>query len=69
MDDMDSTSDLEPDPVGPDVKKKVVRHSLAQKTHLEYLYSTGMTSCSKDKSFLVQKAAKDTGLSLDQVKV
>lgn len=49
--------------------RKIFRHSLAQKNHLQYLYSTGMKSCSKNHSVLIHQAAKDTGLSVEQVKV
>lgn len=57
------------EPETSDSKKKVIRHSIAQRTHLEYLYKSGMNSCSKDHIALVQKAAKETGLTPDQVKV
>lgn len=43
--------------------------SLAQRSHLKYMHSIGMTSCSKKQTVLIQKAAKDTGLSVKQVKV
>lgn len=51
------------------MKKKVVRYSLAQKNHLQYMYNTGMTGCSRNHSVFIHKAANDTGLTVQQVKV
>ena len=45
------------------MKKKVVRYSLAQKNHLQYMYNTGMTGCSRNHSVFIHKAANDTGLT------
>lgn len=50
-------------------KRVVVRHTLAQKAHLEAMYKTGMNSCSKGRLPLLHKAASETGLTVEQVKV
>ena len=50
-------------------KKKVVRFSLAQKTHLNSLYYSGMRSISKEHSSLIAKAAEETQLTTAQIKV
>ena len=49
-------------------KKKVV-FSLAQKTHLNSLYYSGMRSISKEHSSLIAKAAEETQLTTAQIKV
>ncbi len=52
-----------------DVKRKVVRHSKAQINCLNYYYEMGMRGCSKDDVSLIEKAAGDTHLTMDQIKV
>ena len=47
---------------------KAVKFTLAQKAHLEYMYQSGMRSTSKEHFALINKAAKDTGLTIAQVK-
>ena len=45
------------------------RFSEAQKACLNSYYLNGMTSTSKKQDLMISKAAKDTDLSVDQVKV
>ncbi len=50
-------------------KVKIHRFSLAQRAHLNSFYQTGMNSTSRSHAALVEQAAKDTGLTTEQVKV
>ncbi len=76
-DDIDFESDMDPrvdinesDKNEPSSSsRKVIRHSLAQVSHLKHMYTVGMRSCSKDNFILIKKAAKETNLTTDQVKV
>ena len=51
------------------LKKKVVRHSSEQVNRLKYYYEMGMRGCSKEDSVLIEKAASETRLTAEQVKV
>ena len=46
------------------LRPRVVRHSKAQINYLNYYYEMGMRGC-----VLIEKAASDTQLSIEQVKV
>ena len=50
-------------------KSTWARFSEAQKACLNSYYLNGMTSTSKKHDIIISKAAKDTDLSADQVKV
>ncbi len=46
-----------------------IRHSAEQINRLKYYYEMGMKGCSRKDSILLEKAALETGLSVEQVKV
>ena len=50
-------------------QKKVVRLSSEQVNRLKYYYEIGMRGCSKEDSVLIEKAASETRLTAEQVKV
>ena len=51
------------------LRPRVVRHSKAQINYLNYYYEMGMRGCSRKEAVLIEKAASDTQLSIEQVKV
>ena len=51
------------------LRPRVVRHSKAQINYLNYYYEMGMRGCSREEAVLIEKAASDTQLSIEQVKV
>lgn len=66
-----SSSDDEDNPslLKTEVKKKAIRFSKAQITCLETYYKLGMTSTRKSDLSLIMQAAKDSNLSVEQIKV
>ena len=50
-------------------RKGIVRHSVQQINRLKYYYEMGMRGCSKKDMILIEKAANETGLTTEQVKV
>ena len=49
--------------------QRVVRFSGAQRACLTSYYRRGMSGCGKKHAVVIEKAAKDTGLTVRQVKV
>ena len=49
--------------------QRVVRFSEAQRTCLTAYYQRGMSGCGKKHAVLIEKAARDTSLTVRQVKV
>ncbi len=66
-----SSSDSGEDEVAssPPKKKKIVKFTSAQRFCLNQYWSRGLTGCGKKYSPVIIKAARDTGLTCDQVKV
>ena len=66
----DSECELEvPEAINSKLGKKATRFSVAQQACLNAFYNGGLTGCGKEHFALIEQAAKDTKLSVAQVKV
>ena len=67
--DMSDISSLEDQPTNVDLRPKLKRFSVAQTACLKSYYGNGMVGTGKNFFSLILKAASDTQLTTDQVKV